>query len=259
MWGLSAPALLRAPRSAQATLATRIQAVSGAAGGWEGRSGCRHRSRCRHRRQSLPTHSLLPPRSPVEVRPVKSDFTRDVTKRGGRWESDFIWNKVRGSHTCSAAVALPSPTPLPHSTTTSLTPPLPTPFPQAQDWAKQLDYEESLRKQQAEGRNGGAKQQPGKGFLSLTSRVDLNSMDVDLSEQLRARRKSGGDASPSSTATPNTAPQRKRQPVRYGSVPPTRVEQRAWERGGKFSRKVVAVPPTNEAEQVRMRLCRLGV
>ncbi len=31
----------------------------------------------------------------AEVLPVKSGMSGDVTKRGGRWESDFIWNKVR--------------------------------------------------------------------------------------------------------------------------------------------------------------------
>ena len=130
-----------------------------------------------------------------------------------------------------------------------------------QDWAKQLDYEESLRRQQQEGQlqqqqqqqAGGARQagKPdgggNKGFLSLTSRVDLNSMDVDLSEQLRVRKRSTEEAS-SSSPQPRAAA--RRPPVKYGSVPPTRVEQRSWERSGKYSRKVVAVAPVNEAEQV---------
>ena len=123
-----------------------------------------------------------------------------------------------------------------------------------QDWAKQLDYEESLRRQQEEGQaaaKGGAAApgQPTKGFLSLTSKVDLNSMDVDLSEQLRARKKNGSEAAAPGAAAPR-APRRRTAP-QFGSVPPTRVEQRAWERGGKFSRKVVAPAPTNEADQVR--------
>ena len=137
-----------------------------------------------------------------------------------------------------------------------------------QDWAKQLDYEESLRRQQQEGQQqqqqqqqqqAGGAQQAGKpdgggnkGFLSLTSRVDLNSMDVDLSEQLRVRKRSAEEASSSST---QPRPAARRPPVKYGSVPPTRVEQRSWERSGKYSRKVVAVAPVNEAEQVGGHFC----
>lgn len=147
----------------------------------------------------------------AEVYPVKSGLGGgDVTKRGGRWESDFIWNK---------------------------------------DWAKQLDYQEAQRKQREEDERKakeGAKQE-GKGFLSLTSKVDLNSMDVDLSEQLRVRKKSGDEASTS--AAPGAAPPRRRPPVKYGSIPPTRVEQRNWERSGKYSKKVVATAPTNEVDQ----------
>lgn len=127
----------------------------------------------------------------------------------------------------------------------------PTPNSCSQDWAKQLDYEDSLRRQQAEGqaaaKGGAAPGQPSKGFLGLTSKVDLNSMDVDLSEQLRVRKKSGGEAAPSGQA-PRVP--RRRAPPKFDSVPSTRVEKRAWERGGKFSRKVVATAPTNEADQV---------
>lgn len=73
-------------------------------------------------------------------------------------------------------------------------------------------------------------------------------MDVDLSEQLRVRKKSGDEASTS--AAPGAAPPRRRPPVKYGSIPPTRVEQRNWERSGKYSKKVVATAPTNEVDQV---------
>ncbi|KAL4459164.1 hypothetical protein ABPG75_014029 [Micractinium tetrahymenae] len=150
----------------------------------------------------------------AEVLPVKSGLGGgDVTKRGGRWESDFIWNK---------------------------------------DWAKQLDYQEAQRKRREEEERKareGARQE-GKGFLSLISKVDLNSMDVDLSEQLRVRKKSGSEASSSAAASAGQqAAPRRRPPVKYGSIPPTRVEQRSWERGGKYSKKVVATAPTNEVDQ----------
>ncbi|KAL4427151.1 hypothetical protein ABPG77_001155 [Micractinium sp. CCAP 211/92] len=149
----------------------------------------------------------------AEVLPVKSGLGGgDVSKRGGRWESDFIWNK---------------------------------------DWAKQLDYQEAQRKQREEEERKakeGAKQE-GKGFLSLTSKVDLNSMDVDLSEQLRVRKRSSTQASTSAPAGQSAAPPRRRPPVKFASIPPTRVEQRNWERSGKYSRKVVAATPTNEVDQ----------
>lgn len=130
-----------------------------------------------------------------------------------------------------------------------------------QDWAKQLDYQERQRqkreeeeKARKEGRVRPDEQPTGKGFLSLTSKVDLNSMDVDLSEQLRVRKKSGSEASSSSrsggASGAQQAQQRRRPPVKYGRDPPTRVEQRSWERSGKYSRKVVATAPTNEADQV---------
>jgi hypothetical protein len=147
------------------------------------------------------------------VLPVKSGLGGgDITKRGGRWESDFIWNK---------------------------------------DWAKQLDYEESLRKQQAEGADK-SEAATGKGFLSLGgAKVDLNSMDVDLSEQLRARKKSGSQASASGGAAPaQRSPRRRPKPAaKFAAQPPTRVEQRAWARGGKYGVKVVAISPSNDVDQ----------
>ena len=147
--------------------------------------------------------------------------------------------------------------PLPASPATPHPPSLPSCLVRlAQDWAKQLDYEESLRKQQEEGerlRAEGGGGGDGKGFLSLRSKVDLNSMDVDLSQQLRARKSSGAAASSSSSSSPAAPRQpRPRQAPRFATVPPTRVEQRQWQRSDKFSRKVVAVAPTNEADQVRL-------
>ena len=143
--------------------------------------------------------------------PVKSGLGGDITKRGGRWESDFIWNK---------------------------------------DWAKQLDYEESLRKQQAEGADK-SEAATGKGFLSLGgAKVDLNNMDVDLSEQLRARKKSGSQASGSGGAAVQRSPRRRPKPAaKFAAQPPTRVEQRAWARGGKYGVKVVAISPSNDVDQ----------
>lgn len=88
----------------------------------------------------------------------------------------------------------------------------------------------------------------------LPLQVDLNSMDVDLSEQLRVRKRSSTQASTSAPAGQAAAPPRRRPPVKFASIPPTRVEQRNWERSGKYSRKVVAATPTNEVDQVRLYL-----
>lgn len=154
----------------------------------------------------------------------------------------------------NAALAAPIPAALGPPPSRPLSPRLSIPLHyRLQDWVKQLDYEESLRKQMAEGKEGKDAQGggDGKGFLSLTGKVDLNSMDVDLSAQLRARKKSGGEASPSQQQAQGKQAPRRRVAPKYDSVPPTRLEQRIWERSGKFSRRVVPVAPTNEVELVR--------
>lgn len=140
----------------------------------------------------------------------------------------------------------------------------------------QLDYEESVRRQQQEGPEQEDEDKPGK--LRLASKIDLNrwvrpmhnsgsnailsciilvgfschylqtlgdklvsscSMDVDLTAQLLARKKSVSEA----TSSSSTAQGKRsvRQASRPASNPPTRLEQKAWARGGKFSKKVCAL------------------
>ena len=118
----------------------------------------------------------------------------------------------------------------------------------------QLDYEESLRKQQQEEGSGQQQEQadsPGK--LRLASKVDLNSMDVDLTAQLLPRRKptekaaaGSGGAAGSRRAANGTGRGGSRARIAM-SNPPTRLEQKAWERGSKFSRKVGCV---HEAQDI---------
>jgi ATP synthase protein I len=112
---------------------------------------------------------------------------------------------------------------------------------------------EEGRKEKASGTNGG-KGADGKGFLSLSSKVDLNSMDVDLSAQLKPRPKIsssstfGGQPRSSSRTSATAAGD-------YPRVPSTRGEVRAWDRSGRYSRKVIPTPPTEaEAEEVAARL-----
>jgi len=114
------------------------------------------------------------------------------------------------------------------------------------------------RKEKASGatttKKGGADE---KGFLSLTSKVDLNSMDVDLSAQLKPRppkpSSSRGQQQRNSTRTA-AASAAAAGGGDYPRVPSTRGEVRAWDRSGRYSRKVIATPPTEaEAEQVAAR------
>lgn len=142
----------------------------------------------------------------AQIYPVRSSLQQDPTKRGGRWQSDFIWNS---------------------------------------NWKDALDYEESLRKQVEEGRREAAAADTaggdGKGFLSLTSKVDLNSMDVDLSQQLKPR--------PKPEKSAGSGLQRPSSVGGYPAVPATRGEVRAWDRSGRYSRKVVAITPTEESAE----------
>lgn len=155
----------------------------------------------------------------AEVYPVRGGLQSDPTKRGGRWQSDFIWN---------------------------------------QDWKAALDYEEDVKRQIEEGRREaaeGAGSTNGKGFLSLTNKIDLNSMDVDLSAQLKPRKKPEKETS--QTAPSKQQPRGARPPPSggYPTVVPTRGETRAWERGGRYGIKVVATPPTaGDAEAAAARL-----
>ena len=138
----------------------------------------------------------------------------DFTKRGGRYNPEFIWQT---------------------------------------NWVEALDSQAAQEaRQEAEAAEAGRSGEGGgyhKGFLRLGSKAQLNDMSVDLSEQLRVRKKSGAQASSSTHAggaLPTT--QRTSRP-RYASIPVTRVEQRAWERGSGYSKRVMPVAPTNEVDE----------
>jgi len=160
---------------------------------------------------------FFPPLHPAEVYPVRRGLQIDPTKRGGRWESDFIWNS---------------------------------------NWQDALDYDEALKKQVEDGRKerkGGA--DTGKGYLSLRNKVDLNSMDVDLSAQLKPRRKQQTGESEKNEgrvkSSAAAAAGRTRGSPRVGgypAVPATRGEVRTWDRGGRYARKPIALTPTAAEE-----------
>jgi ATP synthase protein I len=130
-----------------------------------------------------------------------------------------------------------------------------------------LDYEESVkklieegRKEKAAGKGGNATTADGKGFLSLTSKVDLNSMDVDLSAQLKPRSRDPSSSQQqqqqrrgSNTRTAAAAAAAAGE-AGYPRVPATRGEVRAWDRSGRYSRKVIATPPLEaEADAIAAR------
>jgi ATP synthase protein I len=97
----------------------------------------------------------------------------------------------------------------------------------------------------------------GKGFLSLTSKVDLNSMDVDLSAQLKPRppKPNQGQQQQRRRSSAKTAAAAAAAEAGYPSIPATRGEVRAWDRSGRFTRKVVPTPPTAaEAQEAAARL-----
>jgi len=110
------------------------------------------------------------------------------------------------------------------------------------DWGAQLDREEAERQRRKEYKIRAPPDAVG--GLGLARKLDLNSMDVDLSQQLKRRKVGLAErvASIDPTFDP-LAPQRK--PTVYK---PTQADSRRWERGGKFSTRAVAIPLTGEEQ-----------
>lgn len=123
-----------------------------------------------------------------------NDGGKDITERGGRYTSDFIWNT---------------------------------------QWRKQLEYEDSVNRAIERARNAPPKETPETGTVSFSRRALLDSMDVDLSAQLRPRPKK------QPAATPAPRPVQKRTVY----LKPSQGETRKWDRRGRFGR-VGATQPT---------------
>lgn len=116
-----------------------------------------------------------------------NDGGKDITERGGRYTSDFIWNT---------------------------------------QWRKRLEYEDSINRAIERAKNAPPEEGPEAGTVSFSRRALLDSMDVDLSAQLRPRQKK----QPAAAAPP--------RPVQKRTVylKPSQGETRKWDRRGRFGR-----------------------
>jgi len=129
--------------------------------------------------------------------PLAGVDSADLTKRGGRYTSDFIWNT---------------------------------------EWAKQLDYQQELEKSRELQNKEAAAQSGG---LSLSRRAELDSIDVDLSDELKASK-------PLSVPVINVRPKKVMKEV---YAPPSQGEARRWARSGRFSKRVMKVASSEEDER----------
>eukprot|EP00873_Tetraselmis_striata_P024417 jgi/Tetstr1/444681/TSEL_032529.t1 len=138
--------------------------------------------------------------------PLAGRESGDVTKRGGRWSNDFIWNT---------------------------------------NWAEQLDYQDKL-KQDREQAEKEARERSESGAISFSRVGDLGSMDVDLSEQLsRPKAEQSLPSVNIPILQPKARPGQKTR-VREVYAPPSQGEARRWGRSNRFAKKVVKVVTTDE-------------
>lgn len=148
----------------------------------------------------------------AEVYPVRGSLSKDPTKRSkSRYESDFVWN---------------------------------------QNWKEALEYQDEVQRQLSakENRQEG---EDSRGFLSLSQKVDLNDMSVDLSSQLRPK-KTKLDKGKEGNKTKS---QKSNSQQGYPTIPPSRIESKSWGRGARYSINPAAPPPSaGEAEEAAVRL-----
>jgi len=145
------------------------------------------------------------------VYPVRGSLKQDPTKRGGRWESDFVWNS---------------------------------------NWKEAMEYNDQLmEKKNQKNQNGG--DSVGTGMNA--TKVDLNDMNVDLTEALLAPSKSVLDKSRASSNIPSIpiiVTKNKKQQVNNGKDQTlqkmTQRETRAWGRSARYASKPVAQTNTTQ-------------
>ncbi|KAI8114540.1 hypothetical protein M9434_002662 [Picochlorum sp. BPE23] len=128
------------------------------------------------------------------IYPVKGSLKQDPTKRGGRWESDFVWNS---------------------------------------NWKEAMEYDDAIRESNnARQKKTEEKEESSKGKLSLVqAKKDLNDVNVDLSDQLRQRKRDGDEKNNS-----NVIIQVEKKPRRSsGDAKMTQREGRAWRRSDRYA------------------------
>lgn len=102
-------------------------------------------------------------------------------------------------------------------------------------------------------------QEDSRGFLSLSQKVDLNDMSIDLSSQLKVKKQEQQKQNSRGQHT-NEPKQALRRPATsstqgYPAVPPSRIESKSWGRGARYAINPVAPPPTaGEADETAARL-----
>lgn len=128
------------------------------------------------------------------------------------------------------------------------------------NWQDQLALEEDVERARLEAE--GQDPQPASGRLSFRRVADLNSLDVDLSQQLQPRRAEASSANAAAAAGADSAPWQGRKAVMdaaaaaalrrpaegaYPRMPPRRVEAKRWERTTKsFTRRSAQKPASPE-------------
>eukprot|EP00890_Picochlorum_soloecismus_P000866 jgi/Picsp_1/1780/NSC_05251-R1_atp synthase protein i len=206
---------------------TKRNVVVARAGGGDGRGESRQNKKAR--RGSIESGYFADVDPNATIYPVRGKLKQDPTKRGGRWESDFVWNS---------------------------------------DWKEAMDYEESLRRQKEEIRKKKAAntlinnndsdtvETDKKGRISLASKIDLNDMHVDLSEKLRSSGKKRQEGVvptiPVERRKKKAASSNRNKRGGYAANPSTQRETKTWDRSGRYARKAPVSPSPSSAAAVDM-------
>lgn len=173
------------------------------------------------------------------VSPLARLNQADPTKKGGRWAPEFVWNT-------DWAGALDA-------------------VEEAKKKKKEREEEEERRKRGASAAvassssssSAAAAPSTSGGGLSLARSLDLDRMDIDLTEYLVPKKKKETSAA-SSTSTTSTSSSSSRSSSSSAFTPSQKsfqADERRWTRGGKFSRKSASLQsqPAAAAEEIAKR------
>jgi ATP synthase protein I len=117
-----------------------------------------------------------------------------------------------------------------------------------QNWKEALEYQDEVQRQLSAKEM--KEQDDSRGFLSLSQKVDLNDMTIDLSSQLRPKQPPNKEKEENKIKSQKSISQQG-----YPTIPPSRIESKSWGRGARYSINPVAPPPSaGEAEEAAARL-----